>query len=84
MIHREVEEFDIKRIEEARDLVEKVSGYYYMCANSRDLIDRLQTITRKLESVIYDAREYQRTYDRFGNRRKADARVEACYEAETY
>jgi hypothetical protein len=72
MIHREVDEFDIRRLEEARDLVEKVAGYYYMSTNSRDLIDRLQTITKKLESVIYDAREYQRAHDRFGNRRKAD------------
>lgn len=72
MIHREVEEFDIQRLEQARDLVEKVADYYYTSVNSRDLIDRLQTITKKLESVICDAREYQRTHDRFGNRRAND------------
>lgn len=34
MIHRKVEEFDIKRLEQARDLVESVANHYYMSANS--------------------------------------------------
>lgn len=70
MIHREVEEFDIRKLEQARNLVDEVAGYYYMSTNSRDLYDRLKTVTKKLTSLICDAREYQRTHDRFGNRRK--------------
>jgi len=70
MIHRQVDEYDIRKLEQALDLVGQVAGYYYMSTNSRDLYDRLHTIERKLTSVIYDAREYQRTHDRFGNRRR--------------
>lgn len=69
MIHREVEEFDIRKLEQARDLVDEVAGYYYMSTNSRDLYDRLQTVTKKLTGLIFEAREYQKTHDRFGNRR---------------
>lgn len=67
MIHRQVEEYDIRKLEQARDFVGQVAGYYYMSTNGRDLYDRLHTIEKKLTSVIYDAREYQRTHDRFRN-----------------
>lgn len=69
MIKRKVEEFDIRKLEAARDLVEEVFGYYYLSENSRDLCDRLSTIVRKLQSIITDAREWQKTHDRLGNRR---------------
>lgn len=69
MIYREVEEFDIRKLEQARDLVDEVADYYYTSTNSRGLYDRLQTVTKKLTSLIRDAREYQMTHDRFGNRR---------------
>lgn len=69
MIHREVEEFDIQKLEKARTLVEEVDDYYYTSINSRDLHDRLQTIIKKTTSIIDDAREWQSTHDRFGNRR---------------
>lgn len=65
MIHRHVEEFDIRKLEQARDLVDEVLGYYYLSVNSGDFCDRLGTIRKKLTSVIYDAREYQ---DRLLNR----------------
>ena len=70
MIHREVEEFDIRKLEQARTLVDEVADYYYTSTNSRDLYGRLETVIKKLNSIIRDAREYQRTHDRFGNRRK--------------
>ena len=67
MIHREVEEFYIRKLEQARDLVSQVAGFYYLSANSRGLYNQLHTIEQKLTSVIYDAREWQRTHDKFGN-----------------
>jgi len=60
MIHRYIEEFDIRKLERARDLVEQVSGYYYMTTKSRDLSDRLSTVVKKLQSVISEAREYNK------------------------
>ena len=72
MIHRLVDEYDILKLEQARDLVSEVAGFYYMSANSRDLYNRLHTIEQKLTSVVYDAREYQKAHDTFRDRRKAD------------
>ena len=65
MIHRYIEEFDIRKLEKARDLVEEVSGFYYMSVNSGDLCDRLSTITKKLQSVITEAREYNKGIGRW-------------------
>lgn len=65
MIHRMVEEFDIRKLEEARDLIEQVSGFYYMSVNSGDLCSRLNTITNKLQAVITEAREYNKGIGRF-------------------
>lgn len=69
MIHRRVDELDIEKLEQARDLVGEVAGYYYMSTNSRNLYDRLHTIEKKLTSVICDARAYQMTHDHFWNDR---------------
>ncbi len=65
MIHRMVDEFDIRKLEEARDLIEQVSGFYYMSVNSGDLCSRLNTITNKLQAVISEAREYNKGIGRF-------------------
>ena len=65
MIYRMVDEFDIRKLEEARDLVEQVSGFYYMSVNSGDLCSRLNTITNKLQAVITEAREYNKGVGRF-------------------
>lgn len=70
MIHREVEEFDIRKLEQAKELVEEVANYYFSSANSRGLVNRLDTVRSKLIDIIADAREYKRTHDRFGNGRK--------------
>jgi len=37
MIHRLVDEYDIRKLEQALDLVGQVAGYYYMSTNGRDL-----------------------------------------------
>lgn len=65
MIHRYVEEFDIRKLEQARDLVEQVSGFYYLSANSRDLFERLSTVVNKLQAVITEAREYNKKIGRW-------------------
>lgn len=65
MLHRRVDEYDIRKLEQARDLVSEVASFYYMTANGRTLYDRLHTIERKLTSVIDDAREYQKTHERW-------------------
>lgn len=65
MLHRLVDEYDIRKLEQARDLVSQVAGFYYMSVNSRDLYNRLHTIEQKLTSVIFDAREYQKTHERW-------------------
>lgn len=69
MIHREVEEFDIRKLEDARDAVQAVWNYYYSSTNSANLCKRLGTVVGKLTDIIVDAREWQRTHDKFGNRR---------------
>lgn len=62
MIHRQVEEFDIRKLEEARNLIQSVMDYYYTSRNSRNLCNRLDTILYKLTDIINDAREYQSTH----------------------
>lgn len=68
LIHRRVDEFDIRKLEDARNLIEQVANYYFSSANSKDLCSRLDTIRNKLTSVILEAREWNRTHDHFGNR----------------
>lgn len=72
MIKRQIDEFDIRKLEEAKKLVEEVSNFYFGSTNSRDLVRRLDTVSNKLIAIIADAREYRRTHDRFGNRRNDD------------
>ena len=72
MIRRMVDEYDIRKLEQARDLVSQVAGFYYLSANSGGLYNRLHTIEQKLTSVIYDAREYQKMHDTFKDRRAKD------------
>ena len=72
MIHRRVDEFDIRMLEAARDSVERVADYYFSSANSRDLCSRLDTVIKKLTDIVCEAREWNRTHDIHGNR-KADA-----------
>lgn len=62
MIHRMIDEYDIRKLEQARDLVSQVAGFYYLSTNSRDFYNRLHTIEQKLTSAIYDAREYKKTH----------------------
>lgn len=68
MIHRQVDEFDIRKLEQAKELVEQVANYYYASANSKGLVNRLDTIRGKLVDVINDAKEYQQTHDKLGNK----------------
>lgn len=72
MIHRQVDEYDIEKLERARQMVDSVEAYYYTSENSRDLTNRLDTISRKLSGIIADAREWNRTHDRFGNKIRED------------
>lgn len=65
MLHRRVDEYDIRKLEQARKLVSEVAGFYYMSVNGRTLYDRLRTIEKKLTSVINDAREYDKTHERW-------------------
>lgn len=60
MTHIEVEEYDLYKLEEALNLVDKVIGYYYMTPNSRGFISKLNTIKKKLNGVIGDARKHER------------------------
>ena len=58
MIHRHVDEFDIHKLEQARDLVEQVSNYYFGSVNSKDLVGRLDTVRNKLTDIIVEAKAY--------------------------
>ena len=69
MIRRQVDEFDIRKLEDARDAVQAVWNYYYSSAKSAGLCNRLGTVVGKLTDIIVDAREWQRIHDVHGNRR---------------
>lgn len=71
MINRQVDEFDIRKLEDAKRLVEEVANYYYASVNSKSLVSRLDTIRNKLIDVITDAREYQRMHGRMWNKEDA-------------
>ena len=51
-----VEEYDVRKLEKALELVKEVVDYYYGSPNSRDLCERLDTICRKLTAVVTEAR----------------------------
>ena len=65
MINYDIEEYDIKKLEMAREYINQVYVYYYSNSNSQDLTNRLNKITKKLSNVISGAREYKELHDRF-------------------
>ena len=65
MINCIVDERDIRKLEEARNLVVQVNESYYMCVNSTDLYSRLNAITYKLQAIIAEARDHNARVGRF-------------------
>lgn len=55
-IAMKIKEYDIKRLEDAKTILETVYGYYYGCDNRR-FQWRLDTILNKLDSLIKIAKE---------------------------
>lgn len=46
------EEYDLRKLREALSLLEQVYGYYYGFAPMRKKNNRLETIIKKLESLL--------------------------------
>ena len=49
--------YDLEKLEEAKDLVDRVYCYNFGCGQDRKIVSRLDTIGKKLEEVIEIARK---------------------------
>lgn len=52
-----IEEFDLRKLEEARSRCQDVYNYYYSAPTYGPICSRLETILRKLDELIQTGRE---------------------------